>query len=114
MAMDILLQLEKSKLDDEVLSFALSQTGDLFTRFAAIMRLIHTGRYTGAKNVMLWDELRGNWREVELDTQPIGTLPAKAKPATIEFIEKTEKAAIALLQKAMILEPGSPVPVFNL
>ena len=61
----------------------------------------------------------GNWREVELDTQPIGTLPARAKPATIVLIEKAEKAknlqdAIALLQKAMILEPGSPVPGFNL
>jgi tetratricopeptide (TPR) repeat protein len=56
---------------------------------------------------------------VKLNTQRIGEIKIKAQPKTQALIEKAQKSknqqdAIALLRKAVEIEPTSPIAVFNL
>jgi tetratricopeptide (TPR) repeat protein len=119
MAVEVLDMIENPDADAEILRFALSDTGSRQARINAIMQLIQSGRYTGPKIVKLWFEDHQEWREIELNTQQIGNVDIKVGPKTLELLEKARKTknqqeAIALLRKAVDLEPTSPVAVFNL
>lgn len=119
MALQVLGNLGTPEADAEILRFALSDTGSRDARISAILTLIQTGRYTGPKVVKIWDGEQEEWQEVELNTQRIGYVEVNARPQTLAIIEKARKAknhqeAIALLQKAMEMEPTSPMAAFNL
>jgi tetratricopeptide (TPR) repeat protein len=119
MALDILDMLENPEADAEILGFALSDTGSRQARISAMMRLVQSGRYSGPKVVRIWFEDYQEWREIELNTQQIGNVDIKAGPKTLELLDKASKTknqqeAIALLRKAVELEPTSPMAVFNL
>lgn len=119
MAVEVLDMIENPDADTEILRFALSDTGSRQARINAIMQLIQSGRYTGPKVVKLWFEDKQEWREVELNTQRIGEVEIKAKPATYALIEKAGKAknqqeAIVILRKAVEMEPTCAMAVFNL
>lgn len=118
-ALQILALLENPEADAEILRFALSQTGSRQTRLHAMSELLQSGRYTGPKVVKLWDEDLNEWRDVELNFQKIGAIKPNAQPKTMALIKKSQKAgdlqeAIALLKKAVELEPTSPIANFNL
>lgn len=118
-ALQTLGQMGTPEADGEILRFALSQTGNQEARISAIMQLIQTGRYTGPKVVKIWNEDINEWHDVELNTQRIGDIEPNAQPKTLALIEKATKSknpqeAVALLQKAIELEPTCPIAVFNL
>jgi tetratricopeptide (TPR) repeat protein len=119
MAAEVLGMMESPDADAEILRFALSDTGDREARLNAIMTLIQSGRYTGPKIVNIWFEDLEEWREIELNTQRIGDIEANVQPKTLALIEKARKTKnpqeeIALLRKAVEMEPTSPIAVFNL
>jgi len=119
MAAQALNLMETPDADAELLRFALSDAGSHEARLNTIMLLIQSGRYTGPKIVNIWYEDQKEWREIELNTQRIGEIEPKAQPRTIVLIEKAAKTknqqeAIALLRKAIEMEPTSPIAVFNL
>jgi tetratricopeptide (TPR) repeat protein len=119
MALQILMLMETSEADAEILRFALSKTGNCQARIKAMTILVQSGRYTGPKIVKIWHEDRQEWREMELSLQRIGNIEINARPQTLAFIEKAQQAknpqeAIALLRKAVEKEPTSPMAVFNL
>jgi tetratricopeptide (TPR) repeat protein len=119
MAAQTLALLGIPNADAELLRFALSDTGSRDARLNAIMHLVHLGRYTGPKIVKIWFEDKQEWREIELNTQRIGDVVINAKPVTLVLIEKARKTknqqeAIALLQKAVEMDPTNPMAVFNL
>ena len=67
---------------------------------------------------MWFDDLE-EWREVELNTQRIGEIEGNIQPKTLALVEKAQKTknpqeSIALLRKAVEMEPTSPIAVFNL
>jgi len=118
-ALQILAELDRPEADAEILRFALSQTGSQEVRLQAIMVLIQAARYTGPKIVKIWDDDQEEWRDVELNTQRIGDIEIKAQPQTLALIEKANKArdpqeGIALLRKAIEVEPTCAMAVFNL
>ena len=118
-ALQILGQMDTPEADAEILRFALSQTGNQEARISAIMLLIQSGRYIGPKVIKIWNDDIEEWRDVELNTQRIGDIEINAQPKTLAFIEKAAKTkntqeAIALLQKAIEIEPTCPIAVFNL
>jgi tetratricopeptide (TPR) repeat protein len=115
----VLEEMETPEVDAEILRFALSQVGTRESRINAIMVLIQSGRYTGPKTVKIWYEDQEEWHDVELNTQRIGDIQANVRPNTLAVIEKAAKTkniqeAIALLRKAVEMEPTSPIAVFNL
>ena len=118
-ALGILVEMDCKASDDEILRFALSQTGSQQVRMEALMKLVQNGRYTGPKIIQLWDEDLEEWRDVSLNTQRISEIESNARPETMALIKKAQKAkdpaeAISLLQKAVEKEPTSPIAVFNL
>ncbi len=119
MALQALLDMDRPDADDEVLRFALSQTGSREARLQSFMKLGQTERYTGARNVDIWDEDLEEWREIELNNQRIGEVEPNARPETMALIEKAQNAkdpaeAISLLQKAVEKESTCPTALFNL
>jgi tetratricopeptide (TPR) repeat protein len=119
MALEVLFEMDRADADEEILRFALSQTGSLQIRSRALMLLMQSERYTGPKIVRLWDEDREEWHEMELNTQRIGDVAPNARPETMEIVErarntKNPQEAIALLRKAVEMEPTSPIAIFNL
>ncbi len=83
------------------------------------MALAQAGRYSGPKQIKLWNEELEEWRDVSLNTQQVGPVPNKTQPKTITLIEKARRAkrpedAIALLRRAVELEPDNPMVLFNL
>ena len=106
-------------LDAEIIRFAFSQVGSQDARMGAIMELMQAERYTGSKEIKLWNEELGEWREVALITQRIGEIPLKSQPRTMVLIDKARRAkrpedAIAFLRKAVEMEPTSGMALFNL
>jgi tetratricopeptide (TPR) repeat protein len=119
MALEMLGMMDEPEADTEILRFALSDAGNREARLNAIMLLIQAGRYTGPKIVKIWDDDIEEWSEIELNTQRIGDIKANIQPKTLILVEKARKTknqqeAIALLRKAIEMEPTSPIAVFNL
>ncbi|MBE0697811.1 MAG: tetratricopeptide repeat protein, partial [Anaerolineaceae bacterium] len=119
MALQVLRQLETPETISEIYRFALSDAGSRDARLKAILALIQSGHYSGPKIVKIWHEELAEWRELELNTQRIGDIEANAQPKTLQIIERARKTknlpeAIALLRKAVELEPTSPIAIFNL
>ena len=119
LALEVLTEMDREDADNEILRFALSQTGSWEMRLQAMMNLARNGRYTGSKIIQLWDEDLEEWRDMEVNTQRIGEIEPNARPETMALIEKAHKTkdpdeAISLLRKAVEKEPGSPIAVFNL
>jgi len=119
MALEILIEMDRTDADDEILRFALSQTGSQEARLLALTDLGRNGRYTGPKVLKLWNEELEEWRDIELNTQRIGPVKPNARPETLALIEKARTAkgpaeTISLLQKAIEKEPTSPIAIFNL
>jgi tetratricopeptide (TPR) repeat protein len=118
-ALLVLKMTDTADADGEILRFALSKTGTWGTRVNAVLALTQIGRYSGPKIVKLWHEDLEEWHEVELNTQRVGNIKANALPQTMAYIEKANKTknlqeGIALLRKAIEMEPTSPNAYFNL
>jgi tetratricopeptide (TPR) repeat protein len=119
LALQTLCRMDIPEANDEILHFALSQTGSRETRLHAMMMLIQTESYTGTNVVKIWHEDLGEWRDIELNNQQIGEIKPNVRPETMEIIEKAQNTknpqeAITLLQKAIKMEPTCPIAVFNL
>lgn len=115
----ILIELEMPEVDAEITRFALGQAGTRQARSNALTSLALKGRYTGPNVVKLWFENLGEWRDTRLSLKKIGPVEPNARPDTLMLIEKAHQAknqqqAIALLRKAVELEPTSPIAMFNL
>ena len=116
---EMMVTFNQPDLDAEISRFAFSQVGSQDARMGAIMALMQADRYTGPKEVKLWNEELGEWHEVSLNTQKIGEIPHNAQPRTMVLIDKARRArkpedAIAFLRKAVEMEPTSGLALFNL
>jgi tetratricopeptide (TPR) repeat protein len=85
----------------------------------AVLTLLRTGRYTGVKNVKLWDEEKREWVEKELFSRRVGYVPPNVQPKTLEVINKARtaknpKEAIKLMRKAIDMEPTCAMAYYNL
>jgi tetratricopeptide (TPR) repeat protein len=115
----VLADMERTDIDEEILRFAMSQTGTISDRIEAINELFAAGRYHGPKVLRLWDEQIGAWRDVELKLQKIGFVEPTDRPEVIKLLEKAAFAkktgqAIELLREAVNKDPESAAAVFNL
>ena len=118
-ALDALEKLGTPEATEEILRFAFSQTGPIDMRIKVLLRMFNSGHYQGPKTVKIWDDERGTWNEVELGSQRVEDLEPNARPMTIALIDQANHAknpemAIALLRKAVKMEPTSPIAIFNL
>jgi tetratricopeptide (TPR) repeat protein len=116
---EMLATFNQPDLDAEILRFGSSQVGSQDARMGAFLALMQAGRYTGSKVIKLWNEELEEWQEVALNTQRIGEIEFKIQPKTMAWIEKALRAkkpeeAIALLRKAVEIEPTNAMALFNL